>query len=394
MSWVRRIIESTDESESPTSFFYWAALTAISAVVRKNVYFDRHFYRLYPNIYVFLVARSGLKKGVPVALAKSLIEGANVTRVIAGRNSIQHVISDLSLAKSIEGGGVIKEAHGVMIASEFATFLIKNPEAMTILTDLYDVWAHEKEWKNSLQRGVESLKSPYLTLLGATNEEHFNDAIPNVQISGGFIGRTFIVYEEQRHCINDLLDKPTKLVIPEEFIPHLKAISKVKGPFGLSPRAYSTLREWYNKLCNADIHDTTGTVERLLDHVIKLSMILALSEEPTLKFHKRHVDEAIEQATWCFENTKKLTMGAGRSVSAYATKIVMKELLAAPDHQVRRDKLLQKHWGEFDAFDLDKIIETLTSANAVDIMRSGSTTFYKLKESVVQAYSKLLTEVN
>jgi hypothetical protein len=87
-------------------------------------------------------------------------------------------------------------------------------------------------------------------------------------------------------------------------------------------------------------------------------------------------------------------MGAGRSVSAYATKIVMKELLAAPDHQVRRDKLLQKHWGEFDAFDLDKIIETLTSANAVDIMRSGSTTFYKLKESVVQAYSKLLTEVN
>src|SRR6266704_1581124 len=167
--------------------------------MKKNVYLDRYYYILYPNIYVFLVARSGLRKGNPVNLAKKLVQEVGVTRVISGRNSIQGVLKDLGKAHSTPNGTIVKDAAGFMISGELASFLIKDPEALTILTDLYDTHVNEPEWKNTTKtQGIDTLKNPCITLLGATNEEHFQDAVPTNAIGGGFIGRTSIVFEGVR----------------------------------------------------------------------------------------------------------------------------------------------------------------------------------------------------
>src|SRR6266852_3118151 len=96
MNWLDLLLAQHAELEAPLSFYYWAGIATISAVVKDNVWLDRgKLYNLYPNVFIMLHAKSGLKKGPPVALARRLVEKVNNTRVISGRSSIQGILADL-----------------------------------------------------------------------------------------------------------------------------------------------------------------------------------------------------------------------------------------------------------------------------------------------------------
>ena len=389
--WLDQILNSTRENEAPSRFFYWAALTSISAVVKKNVYLERFYYKLYPNIYTFIVAKSGMKKGIPVSLAKALVSKVNNTRIISGRNSVQAIVRDLSKAFSTEEGLVIKDAHGFLVSGELASFLIKDPDALTILTDIYDTHSYEKEWTNSLkQSDREKLKSPCLCMLGATNEIHFNDAVPPNAIGGGFIARTFIIYADERGTVNPLTEKPTHIVDVDSLAEYLNTIKDVKGVFNWSDDAKDLYENWYYKYVMETHNDPTGTMERMPDQILKAAMLISLSESPNLILSKRNIEEALSVALECVAGVKQVTMGAGKSALAYQTKLVLRELIERPDHKTTRAKLLMKYWGELDSFDLDRIIETLLSAGAIEITNDRKT--YILKKGTLEMYTQYKTK--
>lgn len=394
MNWIETVVKAHEESEAPAKFFYWAALSAISAVTRKNVSLNRHYYKLYPNIYVFLVARSGMKKGVPVNMAKVLVTKANATRIISGRNSMPRIIQDLGKAHTLEGGGMIRDAQGFLISGELAAFLVKDPDALTILTDLHDTHAHEDVWINSLKgTGVDKLKSPCITLLGATNEEHFVEAVPSNAVDGGFIARTFIVFSTERGKLNSLTEAPTNIANTDKLAEHLKKIGQVKGEFKWSDEAKKIYDTWYYKFMMYEGGDKTGTMNRIGDQILKVAMLLSLSEDTSLVLKESNVIEAIRVSTDCINGMNQVTMGGGKANLAGQTKIVMRELLMAKGNSIDRQKLLQKHWGEFDSFDLDRIIETLLGADAISVMPNGKKMTYVMKQSAVDMYTKGMREI-
>lgn len=394
MSWINCVVQANSENEAPERFFYWAAISSISAVMRKNVFLDRFYYKLYPNINVFIVAKSGMKKGVPVVLAKNLVSKAGCTRVISGRNSMPAIIKDLGKSFSLEGGGFVKDAHGFLISGELAAFLVKDPDALTILTDLHDTHAYEKEWINTLKvSGVDKLKSPCISLLGATNEDHFVDAVPQNAIGGGFIARTFIVYSEERGTLNSLTQKPTKVVNTDLLAEYLVDLSKCQGEFKWGTGSADLYDKWYYPFMKQEHQDPTGTMNRIGDQVLKVAMCLSLAESPALVLEPKHVQEAIAVSLDCIAGMRQITMGAGKSSLAYQTKLVLRTLITRPDHQIERAKLLQIYWGEFDAFDLDKIIETLQSAGAIDVFRNGKKTNLVLKKSALDQYTQFKRQI-
>ena len=396
MGWIEQVVASTAEAESPERFQYWSAVASLSAVVKKNVYLDRYYYKLYPNVYIFLVAKSGLRKSNPVTLAKKLVTEANCTRVILGRNSIQAVLKELGKSHSIEGGGVLKEANGFMVSGELASFLVKDPEALTILTDLYDTHANEPEWRNTLKTsGIDVLKNPCLTLLGATNEEHFKAAVPNDAIGGGFIARTLIVFESHRRIINDLMDPPKIVPSITKLSEHLKDVAKLKGEFKILPEAKMLYRAWYKEFTSMIHDDKTGTIERMGDTVLKLAMILALSKGFALELSRSNIEEAIYQCTDCLDGLQTITMGSnGKSEIKEQTAMVLRELLKREGNSIKRSGLLSKFWGEMDSYVLDRVMETLIQSNAVEVDRVGKDTLYTMKKSAVDLYTKFKREVN
>lgn len=395
MSWIKRVLRATDESESPERFYYWGALSALSAVTRKNVWLDRFYYKLYPNTYTVFVARSGLRKGSPVTLSRSLVEEVKCTRIIIGRNSMPQIIKDLSKAYSTEDGKVIRDAQGYIVSGELAAFFVKDPDALTVLTDLYDTHAYEKVWRNSLKgTGIDDLKAPCISLLGATNEDHFSEAIPSNAVGGGFIARTFLVFEDKRRGINPLLTQPENLVTIKDLADHLIEVSKLQGSFRLSSPAEHMYDKWYRAFATQDHNDPTGTLERIHDGILKVSMLLSMSSGLDLIIHKHHMEESIEECLKCTGGMRQITMGQGKSSLAFATKLVIQELIRRPDHRIDRTKLLQKYWGQFDAFDLDRIAETLEGAGAITIQRAGKIITYVLKQSTLEQYTQYKKEIN
>src|SRR5690349_9206016 len=132
MSWLDTIVSQHAESESPSSYWRWSAMAALSAVVKDKIWMDRHYYKLYPNIYVMLFGPSGIKKGPPVNMARKLVDQVNNTRVINGRSSIQGILKKLGESETKPGGYIINTSCGFICSSEMASSVVEDKAFMTI----------------------------------------------------------------------------------------------------------------------------------------------------------------------------------------------------------------------------------------------------------------------
>lgn len=395
MSFLDQLLEYTKEAESPRSFFLWSGLAAISAVVKKNIWINKGFYSLYPNVYIMLVARSGLRKGYPVKLAQKLVESLEVTKVISGRNSIQSIVQELSRQWTLEGGKVLTGAQAFLVNDELGTFLVDDPQAQSILTTLYDSFYHDK-WVNTLKsEGKSTLKDIYITMLSATNRTHLNAFLDSTSVTGGFIGRTLLVYEEKKSQINSLIWNDEAAPLDNRpLIEELKRISLATGQIKLTLPAKKIFDSWYHefnkKLESEDsLEDDTGTSDRLHDHILKISALLSLSESNDLLITETHLNRSIELCTGFTTNVKRITAGHGKGDSAEKYRIFLDYLLSQPQYSVKRAKVLSAKYGHIDAIDLDRLVDTMVQAGILEISGSGGNTIYKIADEYAKQFSNV-----
>jgi len=393
-SWIDDVLYATREAESPTSYIYWSSICAISAVLRNKVYIDRQYHKIYPNLYVLLVGTSGLRKGFPVAISKGFVERVGNTRVITGRNSIQGIIQKLSVTQTTpDGRAPITHSSAYINSGEFSTSLVRDPDALTILTDLYDGHYNE-EWTNTLKSGVEALKGVNLTLLGGINPTHFNDIITVKELQGGFIGRCIVVLEKKRARKNSLLRPLKNKFEPEKLGEYLKQLVDLEGPFTLTEEAIDTFDAWYDKFEPETMEDKTGTVQRVHDQILKVAMCLAVSKKPVLLINKEDIEEAMDACLGSSVTVGKVTAGSGVSADSSQMRLVMQELLAAPKYKIGRTAILRNHYGDFSAPQLDTIINTLEEAKAITRYIEDKETWYQLTDAAVTSFERIIKKEN
>ena len=398
MTWMDRLLISVESTESPKRYWYWAGLSAISAVVGRKLYLDKFLYKLYPNLFIVLIGRSGIRKGPPVSLAKALVKEVNNTRIISGRASIQAIIRDLRSAFTREAGGPpITDAIAYLPISEFASFLVQDPSALTILTDLYDTHANE-EWEYTTISGAKQiLNNVCITMLGASNEVHFKDVVPDNALGGGFIGRTCIIHAMKKGKSNPLTTRPKNIVNIPELAEHLRQISKLKGQFIWSREGKSIYDEWYEKMDKSGIDDTTGSIFRLHDNVLKAAMCISLSRGMDLTLAESDIREAIFACQEFIPGLRKIAMSSGgSSASAPGTAVFLKELLSRKDegYCCTRREMGQKHWNYFDMFELDKIAESLKGFKAIreELVEDGKGNvelWYYMEASTIRKFEEM-----
>lgn len=395
-NWLDLLVNATQDLESPERYYWWSGAACISAIVRKNVFLNRFSYVLYPNLYVLIIsAKSGLRKGVPVNWISGFVEKLQCTRLITGRNSIQGVIKELSTQRTLENGLVLNDAQAFLCAPELNSFVVHDPEALTILTDLQNTHEHEKEWKNTLKNSpVESLKNPCITFLGASNESLFEDLIQSKDIEGGFLARCFVIHESKRRTVNSLMFKPENLISKEELSNPLKELVNVKGEFFMDFDVRLFYDKWYKILAKVESDDKTGSMDRLGDQVLKLAMIVSLAHGPELNITKEHIEIAIERTEEAVLGVRQITGGKGKSELSPAVSKVLKALLDAPEYTLERKKLLNKVWPDVDSLVFDRVIDTLgevSGSGAVHMFRDQSTkrVMYQLNQNIVNHYKHL-----
>jgi len=326
-----------------------------------------------------LLGESGLGKGFPVNRAKMLVDKAAVTRVIAGRSSIQGIVTDLSTTKTKEGKPLITDGRAFIVNGELSTAIIADPDALTILTDLFD-GHYNAEWTNLLKgSGPEKLKNPYITTLFGSSPAHFYDSIPQANIEGGYIGRNLIIYEEKRSKDVDLLDgnettdKNFDDYLAPKFVPHLELIASKEGQLRASEKARDFFNVWRRKWRKEQPPDKTGFMNRVPDHVLKVSMCLTLAKEnfdgiiTELDF-----ETAIEKVTSLVYSNKRTIEGRGPDPLALSSKLVLDSLIAAENNEMTRKALLWKGYGVFNSFTLDQVLENLLEMGWITRVKVGN----------------------
>lgn len=403
-SWLNDLVRDCSHVETPESWLWWSFLTCISAAAGNNYFLKTLkgdlIYK--PNLYVMLLGESGLGKGFPVNRAKLLVMNAKVTRVIAGRSSIQAIVTELATAKKLENEDLITDSRGYVVNGELSTAIISDPDSLTILTDLFD-GHYNPEWTNLLKgTGAEKLKDPYITALFGSSPAHFYDSIPQANIEGGYIGRNLIIYEEKRSKDVDLLDNDERdetdkfndYLIPR-YIPHLQKIASLKGQIVPSPKARELFNEWRSQWRKKQAPDKTGFMNRVPDHVLKVSMCLSLSHydfdgyitEPDLEV-------AINQVTHLVYANKRTVEGQGIEPLAKVSKLVIDYLLAAEDNKLTRRHLLRRGYGNFNSFTLDQILGNLEEMQWIKKEKVGvgknQDLMIKLAGQPLEEYQKFL----
>ena len=417
-NWLNDFVNQHKNLESPESFWKWAALAAISAVIKDNVWMDRQIFNTYPNIYVMFHADSGLKKGPPVAAAKQMVAKVNNTRIIGGRSSIQGILKKLGTGETKKGGQIINKSVAFICSSELSSSIVEDRVATKILTDLYDRSYNPGEWQSLLKMEEFTLIDPTVTMLTATNEAMSEDFFTRSAIQGGYFARTFIVYEKSGIIDNSLIfpmqNKPDYNLSSS----YLKELAKLKGEF--HPLAqwekndeYKYKREkfghdvyfnatgvlyddWYGQfkknIRETDSKDETGTMNRFGDSVLKVAMLLALADAPMLVINEESMDSAIKECEKLLGNVRKTTMGRNGIASTSQLKImIINELLWREPHEMSRSLMMRfliNHYNSIPEFD-DSIDSFIQSGLLVQIM-NGNQIIYKMPDNQVTQLTRYM----
>ncbi len=388
MDWLDRTVQTFSEYESPKRFYYWSILSAVSAIVKDKVYFDRYLYKLYPNIYVLLYGPSAIKKGPPIGLAKDIVTRVNNTRVINGRATVEAIIKELGTTQTKPNKVIINDSAGFIVSSELSSAIIGNTNSLDILTDLFDRIYNDGVWTYRLKNSEPiELKNPTVTWLAGTNEALFREFVPEKNLRGGLIGRTFIISEHKENKLNALMREPT-IKVDKTFIAEgIKHVSSLSGEFSMAKDIRDAFESWYLEFhtkVSPKLEDDTGTVGRVDDNILKLAMLISTARRADLQITIEDIQEAMGEVLPLIAPSKKITQTVKQNEVTLAEKrnIILKHLASREDFRDSRVNLLQRFTLKLDHEDLDRIIQWAEAAKILSSSNPGGHIYYRLNMEI------------
>ena len=302
--WLKDYVEHTKGQEAPTVFHFATALTILGACLKRRTWVDQNAYQLYPAVQTMLVGPSG-----KVKKSTSASYGVNLTWATKeGYKPMYNILPDEGTGEALKAelselSKKSGEATGLLYVSELGTFLGKqeyNVGLVQTLTDLFDSRLSKR--RRTISGGNKEIKNIALSALFCSNEEWLADAVPSSAFAGGFFGRMLVFYQASTdRCF------PRPRVISEtekDAIRNvLEPVRFIEGETTLTPSADRLFENLY-KSHRKDWPEDERLVpfyERLPDHMLRIAMLLAVSEDPTRTspiINERNMEKSAEILNW------------------------------------------------------------------------------------------------
>lgn len=365
----------TKDRESPTSFWRWSAYTAIAAVMRDNCYRRFGDSRVYPNIYTLILADSAIqRKGDPVKLCERMVKVVNNTKLISGRSSIQGILDELSRTETDKKTGTPKTGgSAIFVATELSAGIVGDPEAIKILTDIYD---YKDEYTSRLRgMGTFSIKHICFSMLAASNEELLRDVYDVKALFGGLLGRTFLIRPSEFRPGNSLFDMENTDEPLKDLAGKLLDIANLHGEFVIDNAARTEYDTWYLPFRKSyqNKPDKSGVIGRIHVGVIKLAMILCVDQTNALVVRKEHIVEAISHCMALLPNYSSFIMVSGKSTVSEVAAQLIEDIWNGKGRTISKSDFLARHFYQFDLEIVDKCVITLEQAGLLKTTMAGGT---------------------
>ena len=294
-------------TDAPLEFHLGSGLTALStACGSKIIYPGYGGRRQWPNLYTLLIAPSGLyRKSTSVGIAEDLIADVDVEMILSGEQSREKFLS------------LLKTTPNVMYPiSEFAAVLSMwqrdySQGFREIVVDLFD--CRQEYSRQTLKDGKMTILRPALNILAASTLDWLKEKLTEGDLRGGLMGRFIIIPGATKGDdpgLNPNYDKAKRANLAS----YLKGIRTLNNSWVDVSQILTEYNSWVRK-AEAEMAkdfnpELLGFQSRLASHVLKLAVLLCVSDQPEPQKKYTLTSDNLHKATilgkWLIEQATTL----------------------------------------------------------------------------------------
>lgn len=365
--WISSYLEYTDNSEPPTIYKEWVAVSVISAALQRKCMLHWGDITFYPNMYIVLVGPSGkCRKGTAMNVGAWFLRKLGIktaAEAITREALIRELANSSQMTVVDKSGDSYMHASLTVYAQELTVFLgYNNLQLIADLTDWYDcrnTWTYRTK-----NMGTDEIIGVYVNLIGATTPELIQTALPKDAIGGGLASRVIFVYADRK---SKLVATPflsdDQLELRESLLNDLGRINMLAGEFKVTSSFIDKYIQWYpEQENNPPFNDDrfAGYFERRPNHLMKLCMIMCASQGDTMTLTGEIFERALDLLLRTEISMPMTFKGYG---SSPITEVLTRIMAAiAKEKTISRTRLLQMFYADLGSDkQLDEIIATLQS---------------------------------
>jgi hypothetical protein len=183
---------------------------------------------------------------------------------------------------------------------------------------------------------------------------------------GGFMARIMLVWGTQareKPLFYQITDE--ELELSTELAEGLKRFRKLEGQAVVTPACKKFLEAWYRNRGVPTDERLGGFYEREHDHVLKMSMVLAVSErdEPVIDVH--HAEGAIIAVENLKLGLKHVYAGLGEHALSESLDRVYMQLQEVGVDGLSPAQLIKRNWYSMRKEELEEVLSTLLMAERI-----------------------------
>lgn len=380
-SWLESYRDYIVKQESPDIFHFWVGMTLIATTLKRNIFVDRGAYQVFPNLYVFLVAKSGLcRKSAAMDIGVGLIDHIQNLDIVHGRMSVEGLIDAMNKA-TLSPDGKIKPDGSILIHADELSYMLGKASYITDLLSFLTAAYTGKAKLDFLTRGkgLCKVRNPCPTILAGTTPEQMGEIFPSMTLMSGFMARVLLVFGER----GSRIPKPRLDRSMEDLLIHdLGCMGELHGPLVLTKEADAMFDTWYENLKPPKYSELSSFYERIHDHVLKTAMLLSISESDELLVHERHLTSALSAISHVEEKIPTAIAHVGATEQSNTADMVVSIITSITPEPMSRSVLLRRVYRRLSggAPEFQTIIDGLKESQRIYEQANNRGIFYSIEK--------------
>jgi len=316
---VEACADAVKDSAIPLPFRYWSAISAVSGALGRRCWYDAGAFKIYPNMFVLLVAGPGRGKSVSFSLPFGQVFKALTTPIgttpqsdefnpmlfsygledrplylVEDRITPEKLAVDMARVSRTDlrltgpTTGTFWDSSLTMATSEFGTFMNRNDVYLQMF--MTDMWDSKDQFSyRTKTAGEYMIKGPCLNWIACATPDQLVDNLPENARSQGLLSRMFIVYYDGEKLPADIWYGKASTNEVDNLRADFAEIAQMHGPFTLEDKLKDTARDDVRAGLQPEPSDPNlgEYSQRRPSHLFKIAMAVSASRSD-----KRIITEA------------------------------------------------------------------------------------------------------
>lgn len=382
MEWAK------DQTDAPVIYHRLMAYTILSSILRKQVYLEFGYKKLYPNLYGLIIGNSSLhRKSWSMGMGMHLLDRIKPDLEIQETSSRESFISEFAMPER-DGCGIIciDELKG------FMTRVTKGHHFNGFIQDLSSIYDNRtirrRKGVNEKEKEEFRIIDPFLNFVGCCSMEWLEQSIQESDILGGFFTRFLWAIHTKSNKNPQTDPLPPDPIKTTELLSRLDEIRNIIGMISWDKSVSYQWESWYKYFrMGNQTSQWDATAERSTVIVKKLAMLNCVArnemeETTTYIINENDLKKAIAFVEDSFKGLSSLVLGSSKVVNM-SKKIInyMKEHDFA---EITQTGIFNIFHNNVTAKEVTEVITTMINSGSFDasqidsIGTSKKTTVYRL----------------